>query len=277
MIALLFLIVVNVADFHQAGAASSAPSWMREGAYTKYKSVGTYTPPTFYNFLRNLTTYELIEFVAVHEHTVGILWKVGRTSQVEDDSGSGYLDLEWPYDFQGTLYAEYGSVQTPLIDFFWVTPERLDESCKTGQACIRPVPVTGFPPDSSKYAGVKCRAWSQSWTTPDGGNGVGHLWYDTVTNLLVEMRAELNTDAGSAVWIETLYETNIPVGNQALVSVETYPSVFVAVAVVCLAAVGFAMFRKRTAIVCGQCGRKMRRGSIFCDKCGTRMPDARRA
>jgi hypothetical protein len=241
----------------------------------KYKGVVTCTPAPTLSIWKfcdepyvNGTVYELIEFVEaqqpVHEWTVEIMWKVSKTPQVEEANPSyGLLDSE-----TGDLTLISGSGDTsflsypaPLASYFWVP-------------VVTAVTVPGFPPDSSKFAGVECRTWSTHGDTPidRAQEGVWHWWFDKVTNLLVENRIELNTDYGSVVWIVTLYETNIPVGNQVLVSVETYPSVVVAVAVVCLAAVGFVMFRKRTAIVCGQCGRKMRPGSKFCDKCGARMP-----
>ena len=261
MLALSFLIVLNVADFHQAGAASSAPSWMRDGAYVRYKGVQTCTPATSCHAYPNGTGYELIEFVAVHEDTADIQWTEGSTPQEESVPSYGYLDLKtgiltYLGKYEGTTQSidPFPGLVSYLSYFFWAP-------WISNQTLV--VTVPGFPPDSSKYAGVECRLWSS--------NG-GSLWYDRVTDLLVERRVKWNTGEGSVVWIVTLYETNIPVGNQALVSVETYPTVVVAVvAVVCLAAVGFAMFRRRTAIVCGQCGRKMHGGSIFCDKCGARM------
>jgi len=273
MLALLFLVVVNAADFHQVGAASSAPSWMKEGAYMKYKLMDN-----------NEAWYLYVEFAAVHENTAEMIFRAGVNESEWRYSSSmhGFLDLvtgqltplgEGTYWATVPVWIPPQNIRVNGTEWYWYTPDG-----------------SGFPPDNEYYSRVECWTFGTSMPPPsEHGLEMSDFWYpawyDKVTGILIEMRA-VSSRTGLVEATILLYETNIPVGRQGvgLAVVETLTANSMTYATVLIAAVGavtvvfvaFVMLRKRTPIVCGQCGRKMRRGNAFCDKCGTALASSDR-
>jgi len=287
MLALLFLVVVNLTDFHQVGAASSAPSWMKDGAYMKYEWERFFSCVKQCSPVGNTTWHEYVyvEFASVHESIAEIAWRFSDNPHPENApiAEIGYLDV---VTGNMTIGDSVGS-GSPLImrryplPNFWINPR----GWQVNPATIVPwdtIAKSGFPVDDGIYSEVDC--WEFQTSDHDE---TYRIWFDKITGIMVEYRYD-DPFHGTAGGFHRamLYETNIPVGRQGVgpAVVETLTANSMTYAAVLIAAVGavtvvfvaFVMLRKRTPIVCGQCGRKMRRGSAFCDKCGTALASSDR-
>jgi hypothetical protein len=163
---------------------------MKEGAYLKYK----FSDASF-------KTIELVyvEVEKVHEQTVDIRIAVSHSENGPYSVYYGFLDLE------AGGFTPLSGDRYPFYEEFWINPERVNK------------PVTsGFPPNNKDFSRVDCWILDSSETSL----GVVRRWYDKVTGILIEVSLLVD---GLTNLTGVLYETDIPVGNQLVTSVETYP------------------------------------------------------
>jgi hypothetical protein len=202
----MLLVMVNATTFNQV-AAAKAPVWMKEGAYLKYR----FSDASF-------KTIELmyVEVEKVHEHTADIRITVSHSENGPYNVYYGFLDLE------AGGFTPLSGDRYPFYEEFWINPQRV----------YKPA-TSGFPPDNKGFSQVDCWVLDSS----EAAAGVVRRWYDKVTGILIEV--SLLVDA-LATLKGVLYETDIPVGNQPVTSVETYP-VFLIGAFVATIAGGLAL------------------------------------
>jgi uncharacterized membrane protein YdcZ (DUF606 family) len=198
---LLLLAIVNATTFNQA-AAAKAPVWMKEGAYLKYK----FSDASFH-------TIEVmyVEVEKVHEHTADIQITVSHSENGPHNVYYGYLDLE------AGGFTPLSGDRYPFYEEFWINPQSVNKPA-----------TSGLPPDNKDFSQLDCWILDSS----EASAGVVRRWYDKVTGILIEVSLLVG---GSATLTGVLYETDIPVGNQLVTSVETYPVFLIAAFVAMIA------------------------------------------